>query len=152
MRERSVALCLLSLFFFRELPSFVLLRPGVICPSLSDIFEPTGSPLQNILSRLAVLCRRDFTVAMMENGCAARFVLPWQYLRPFFEVITVKSKNIQVQCKLCMPKINVLSAGLTVSSNLRKHIMVSGSSAVGNFFPARFWHSWKLWTCKECRW
>ncbi|XP_064473523.1 uncharacterized protein LOC135388113 [Ornithodoros turicata] len=49
-------------------------------------------------------------------------VLPWPYLRPFFECVREYENNLQVQCKLCLPAEKYLSVGKGSNSNLRKHV------------------------------
>lgn len=59
----------------------------------------------------------------METTERAR-LLPWPYLRPYFAYVSETENNISVECKLCLPRKKILSAGKTSNSNLRKHIKV----------------------------
>lgn len=51
----------------------------------------------------------------------------WQ-MKELFELISQNDKNISVKCKLCLPLPKVLSAAVSSTSNLKKHIEVGAIS------------------------
>ncbi|XP_040568787.1 uncharacterized protein [Lepeophtheirus salmonis] len=46
----------------------------------------------------------------------------WKY-KESFDPVDEKGNNIKVQCKLCLPTINILSTSKSSTSNLKKHLM-----------------------------
>ncbi|CAN7946845.1 unnamed protein product [Ixodes pacificus] len=56
--------------------------------------------------------------------------VPWPFYRDYFKLVETKENgNIDVRCLKCAPKLKIISASVTSTSNVRKHLMRSHKEA-----------------------